>query len=109
MTVTANTPIRPSQMTVKSTLSNSDLILGANTSNNWVANVVVLASKINNTAFISIPKYTVANTPSANVSGNNAGIIYCINGSNGNPCIAVSNGSAWVVAIVLGNTGLSAT
>jgi hypothetical protein len=43
---------------------------------------------------MKIPTYTVANAPAASANANR--IIAVSNGAGGQPCLAYSNGTAWV-------------
>lgn len=48
---------------------------------------------------VKLRPYTVANRPTAN-SENESSIIYVRNGDGGNPCLAVSNGTAWLRCVL---------
>jgi len=54
---------------------------------------------------VPLPAYTVAELPAA--AGNDGRLVYCTNGDAGQPCLALSNGTAWK-RIALGAT-VSAT
>lgn len=109
MTVSANNPIKATEMTVKSVANTSDIILAANTTNNFVYTVNTISEFAAWLSFKRLPKYATANVPAANVTGNNAGLIFVTDGANGSPCIAISNGSAWSVLVAVVNTALSNT
>lgn len=92
---TANTPIKMSELTVKSTVNANDIILAANTTNNFVytANTIRNFVYANN---IMLSAYTVNAVPNANIANTTIPrLIFVSNGANGNPCLAVSNGSNW--------------
>lgn len=63
--------------------------------------------RINGSSGQLLPSFTVATAPSASPAGQ---IVFVSNGSAGTPCVAVSDGTDWLVMFATsGGTAISAT